>query len=276
MTKKRENNPSSEKVSLQGNSEGLVFFRYDKTFEGLLTCVFDAYNRKIFPQKLLDMNEVEPLFAQEIHIVTTDEKKSARVWKGLEKKLTKYGCNMITHVWLSEEPHSDELIFRYICKVYNSKQSIETNFSDADVLEMNQLAKKVSQERQRILMFVRFQKTANGMFFAPIAPIHNALPLAVEHFIDRFADQKWIIYDTKRNYGYYYDLKTATEMTLDNQDNFLDGKLRESLMAEDEKLFQELWKGYFKSMTIKERINPKLHRQFLPIRFWKYLTEKQK
>ena len=53
------------------------------------------------------------------------------------------------------------------------------------------------------------------------------------------------------------------------------GKIDESLMAEDETLFQQMWKVYFKSMTIKERINPKLHRQNMPRRFWRYLTEKQ-
>ena len=46
-------------------------------------------------------------------------------------------------------------------------------------------------------------------------------------------------------------------------------------MAADEKQFQELWKEYFKVLAIKERINPKLHAQLLPRRFWKYLTEKQ-
>ena len=45
-------------------------------------------------------------------------------------------------------------------------------------------------------------------------------------------------------------------------------------MAEDEQLFQQLWRTYFKTIAIKERINPKLHRQNLPVRFWKYLTEK--
>jgi probable DNA metabolism protein len=46
-------------------------------------------------------------------------------------------------------------------------------------------------------------------------------------------------------------------------------------MAEDEKLFQEMWKTYFKSIAIKERINPKLHKQNMPVRYWKHLTEKQ-
>ena len=55
----------------------------------------------------------------------------------------------------------------------------------------------------------------------------------------------------------------------------LTGKLDESMMADDEKLFQDLWKGYFKALTIKERINLKLQKQHMPRRFWKYLTEKQ-
>ena len=47
-------------------------------------------------------------------------------------------------------------------------------------------------------------------------------------------------------------------------------------MHPDEELFQKLWKEYFKAINIKERNNPKLHRQNLPARFWKHLTEKQK
>jgi len=253
----------------------MIIFRYDKTFEGLLTAVFDAYNRKTFPDRLLDEAEVEPLFTDECYTVITDEAKSDRVWQGLQKKLMPISCNMLRYVWLSELQGSDELIFRYIRKAFDNKHSIEMNFADDDVLEMRNLAKKVDKERCRLIELVRFQKAADDIFFAPVSPDHNTLPLTLEHFTDRFADQKWIIYDTKRNYGYYYDLRTVTEMTLDSKDLFPEGKLDEKLMAEDEKLFQELWKGYFKSMTIKERINLKLQRQHLPERYWKYLTEKQ-
>lgn len=252
----------------------LVFF-YDKTFEGLLTAVFDAYSRKTFPDRLLGIGEIAPMFMTEEYTVTTAEDKSARVWKSLENKMSKLARNMLTYTWLSEAEGSDELLFRYIKKTFDSKVSIETNFADTDVLEVHQLAKKVSHEKHYIIQFVRFQKAADDIFFAPISPQYNALPLAIEHFKDRFSDQKWVIYDIKRKYGYYYDLNTMVEMTLDNDEHLLSGKLDEKLMADDEKLFQELWKGYFKSMTIKERINLKLQRQHMPRRFWKYLTEKQ-
>ncbi len=253
----------------------MFVFRYDKTFDGLLTAVFDAYNRKTFPDRLLGENDPEPLFTDECYTVITQDDKSNRVWRALEKKLMEISCNMLKYVWLSEQPGSDELIFRYIRKTFDSKHSIEMNFADGDVLEIRNLAKKVEKERQRLIQFVRFQKAADEIFFAPVSPVFNALPLAIEHFTHRFAGQKWVIYDMKRNYGYYYDMKAVTEMTLDMTGNFLGGKLDEKLMAEDEKLFQDLWKGYFNSMTNKERINPKLHRQNLPRRYWKYLTEKQ-
>jgi len=253
----------------------MIIFHYDKTFEGLLTAVFDAYNRKTFPDKLLEEDELEPLFVDESYTVLTQTDKASRVWKALEKKLQRTTRNMITHVWLSELPASDELIFRYIRKTFDSKQSIELNFADDDVLQMRNVAQKVDREKHRMIEYVRFQKAADDIFFAPVSPDHNCLPLILEHFKDRFADQKWIIYDVKRNYGFYYDLKTVTEMTLDSTNLFPEGKLDEELMAKDEKLFQELWKGYFKSMTIKERINLKLQRQHLPKRYWKYLTEKQ-
>lgn len=253
----------------------MIVFFYDKTFEGLLTSVFDAYSRKVFPDKLLAEGDIAPLFMEDSYTVVTDTERVGRVWSALEKKLSKQACNMLTHAWLSEAEGCDDLLFRYIRKNLDSKVSIETNFGDADVLALHQIARKVSHEGHYLEMFIRFQKAADDIFFAPVSPVYNALPLVVDHFKDRFSDQKWVIYDLKRRYGYYYDLNTAEEITLDDDTHLLSGKLDESLMAEDEKLFQELWKGYFKSMTIKERLNLKLQRQHMPKRFWKYLTEKQ-
>lgn len=123
--------------------------------------------------------------------------------------------------------------------------------------------------------FLRFQKAADGTFFAALEPLYNVLPIAIAHFKDRFADQKWLIYDLKREYGYYYDLKEVIEVRFETKEaHLLSGKLDEQLMDKEEQLFQKLWKEYFKSISIKERANPKLHRQNLPVRFWKYLTEK--
>jgi probable DNA metabolism protein len=252
----------------------MTIFVYDKTFEGLLTVVFDAYSRKTFPDMLLSGTDPLPLFSSEVVTICTDTEKSGRVWKGLQCKLSKSALHALFVSWLSELPQIDMLLFSYIRKAIDAPKSIELNFGDPDVLKLSKVYKKVDWERLHVIQFLRFQKTADDTFFAGMEPLYNVLPLVTGHLKDRFHDQKWLLYDIKRDYGYYYDLKDVTEVYLEEK-QWDDGKLRENLMAEDEKLFQQLWQTYFKSMTIKERINPKLHKQHLPVRFWKYLTEKQ-
>jgi probable DNA metabolism protein len=251
----------------------MIVYRYDKTFEGLLTAVFDAYNRKMFPDCLLGEEEVEPLFAGEVHRVATETAKSARVWSALEKKLPAGACRMLMLVWLSELPESDHLLFRYIRKVFDTPHAVETDFRDSEVLQVKNIAQKVNREQLRLIQFVRFQKAADGTFFAPVSPVYNVLPLALSYFTGRFAGQRWFVYDLKRRYGYYYDLEKAEEVTLAHDEHLSGGWLDDGMMAEDEKLYEELWKGYFNAVTIKERINPRLQRQHLPRRFWKYLPE---
>ena len=176
----------------------MILFIYDHTFEGLLTCIFDAYFRKTFPDSLLMEGEPLPLFYDEAIHIATDEEKAGRVWRGLQKKISKHALFCLTCCWLSELPKVDEMLFRYIRKAINSPHSIETNFADPDVLELAKIYKRVDGERVHLMQFVRFQKAADGTFFAAVEPQFNALPLAVDHFKDRFADQRWLIYDVKR------------------------------------------------------------------------------
>ncbi len=54
-----------------------------------------------------------------------------------------------------------------------------------------------------------FELLQDEMYFAKIEPDFNVLPLIQKHFKDRYADQKWMIFDLKRNFGIIYDLKNA-------------------------------------------------------------------
>lgn len=252
-----------------------LYFRYDKTFEGLLTAVFDAFNRRQFPRQLLGPSLTVPLFA-ELHEVVSDEEKAERVLKGLQAKLSKSALQMLSVCFLSESDEVATHIFRYIKKSFEAKSSIELNFADPDVLELSKVYKKVQREEEKMRQFVRFQKTVDGIFFACMEPRYNVLPLTVDFFEDRFADQQWIIYDIKRGYGLYYDLKKTEIVRFDQLQLLPDtGQLSPEQMDAYERDFQDLWRQYFKSAAIKERINPKLQRQHMPRRFWKYLTEKQ-
>ena len=253
----------------------MIYFIYDNTFEGLLTAVFDAYNRKEFPDRIVNSNYSIPLFT-ETHLVISDTKKSDRVLKGLKKKISKSALNMLFVCYLSEIEDIEMMLFRYIQKALSSPISIEMNFADDDVLMLSKIYKKVINETSHIKQFVRFQKTADEMFFAVVDPIYDVLPLCSDFFGDRYADQQWILYDSRRNYGLFYDLKKTEIIHFDSPNQSLQsGQLTPESMDEQELAFQNLWKDYLKAVTIQERKNLKLQRQFMPKRFWKYLIEKR-
>lgn len=145
--------------------------------------------------------------------------------------------------------------------------------ADPDMKSLFQLALKVSHERERLKQFVRLQKAADGTYFAAVTPEHDALPLAVDYFTDRFADQRWLIYDRRRDCGYYYDGHTARCVTLEDDRGMIADKLADEWLAEDERQFQLLWKNYFRALAIPQRINERQQRRMMPRRYWKHLTE---
>ena len=148
------------------------------------------------------------------------------------------------------------------------------NFGNDDVLAISQIATKVEREKHRMEAFIRFQHTADGMFYCGIDPDFNVLPLIAKHFKDRYADQQWIIYDLKRRYGLFYDLLSVEEITIETNAKNLKQPAIQQLSGTEE-LYANLWKDYFKSTNIESRKNTKLHVQHVPKRYWKYLTEKQ-
>ncbi|MFW5721135.1 MAG: TIGR03915 family putative DNA repair protein, partial [Bacteroidota bacterium] len=208
--------------------------------------------------------------------VVTDIEKFNKLWNAIKKKSSVQNCQRIFKSFLSEMQGIEMIIYDYIKLIVETDYNVELDFSQDAVLKINNIQKKVGKESQRVLMFVRFQKTVDEIYYASFDPKYNVIPLTVNHFKNRFANQKWIIFDTRRKYGFYYDLENVREITIGkNKINFETGKVDRHVLHVSEKLFQKLWKNYYDSINIKERKNLKVQMQFLPKRFWKYLPEKE-
>lgn len=255
----------------------MILFLYDKTFEGLLSCIFFAYARKRFPDMILSDTDQQPLFADERYVVDTDKEKASRVWSSLEKKLSKIARRMMMGVWITGLPETEMLLFRYIRKNIEHPEGVELNFGDSDVIRIKEIAQQVSREVHRLVQFVRFQETSDGIWFAPVSSRYNVLPLVVKHFRSRYAAQPWILFDATRNQGIYWDTHTLREVSFSPADLAVlrPGRLEGEKRSEEEQFFQQMWRAYFRSITIRERLNPKLQRQHMPKKYWKYLTEMQ-
>ncbi|EOR95674.1 Domain often clustered or fused with uracil-DNA glycosylase [Arcticibacter svalbardensis MN12-7] len=246
---------------------------YDGTWYGLLSCIFDVYEYKLKKISVTTKELFQPDAFSKTHEVFTSPANAERVLKGLSKKLSPTGMASIYSCHLSELPEMASVIIRYARLLFSSGIS-EKAYGNPDVLKIAQVAKKVGRERHRMKAFIRFRLTQDDIYYATIEPDFNVLPLIVSHFKNRYADQKWLIYDTKRSYGVYYDLHTTEEIQLDFAEN-PEKPTDTNIFAENEEQYQTLWKNYFKHVSIDSRKNTALHLRHVPKRYWKHLTEKQ-
>ena len=257
----------------------MTIYTFDGTMDGLLTAVFDAFERHEEPDQLLTAGDALPLFCEGQYEVVTDEERARRVFAGLEKRLKPEALRLLSASWLSELPELNTPLFQYICKVFR-QGDISRNFADPDVLAVTNIARKVLHEQLRMKQFIRFQKAKDGTYLAVVSPDHNVLPLITGHFADRFNDQPWMIYDARRHYGYYYEgAGEPVRVTFEDESevpfSLADGKLNEEVISGDDRLLQDLWRTYFKAICIRERMNPRKQRGDMPVRYWRYMTEKQ-
>lgn len=253
----------------------MFHYSYDGSFEGLLSVIFEIYERKAWPDKIVMAHRVQPsLFALPIEVVANPD-KADRVWRGLLKKVSPEAGTHLFKAFLSELPEVEMLIYQYIKLAFDSPVNIEENFAADCVRLLAQINKQVFRESHRMEAFVRFQKTADGLFFAGIEPDFNILPLIQKHFAMRYADQQWLIYDIRRKYGIYYNLNQVSTVELQQITLNKSGQLANDILDEHESAYQDLWQLYFNSVNIPERKNNKLHLQHIPKRYWKYLSEKR-
>ena len=251
-------------------------YTYDGTWEGLLTVLFAIYDRRAAPNSIQPAGRAQGgLFAQPVSI-ETHEATAARVWDGLLRHLDKDARTRLFHVFLSEAEGRELLIFRYADLAMRSGgRDISENYADDNVRRVQRLAQQMYREKHRMEAFVRFEKTSDDLFHATIDPDFDVLPLLAEHFTKRYADQRWLIYDRRRHYGLYYDLTRTDVVQFEASAPQKNTAVSATVLDEREPLFKLLWQSYFDHVNIPERKNLKLHRRHMPLRYWKYLSEKQ-
>lgn len=247
---------------------------YDGSFEGWLTAVFEVYEYKYNDACICTQAHAQPNAFGNVHTVQADPAKAARVWKGLRQKISGNAASQVYKTFLSEIVSIEDTLLRYVQYIFSSKTIVECDYSHPDVLLVQQVSRKVHREKHRMEAFVRFQLTADKLYYAVVQPDFNVLPLIIKHFKTRYADQRWLIYDSRRKYGIYYDLNEVATVDIAFNENTSGGNDVSVIYDETEPLYQLLWQQYFSSVNIAARKNTKLHLRHMPKRYWKYLTEK--
>ncbi len=250
----------------------LTTYIYDGSFEGFLSAVFTYFERRPKQVQIVQEKRYQPDAFAGVLTVTSDENQAERVWRGLKKKMSSQGLSTIYSCYLSELPCFEHILLNCIIRIFEDKRRVEADFSCTFMLQLSQIARKVGREKHRFEAFVRFEKQANGLFYAGIEPDFNVLPLIAPHFTRRYADQPWLIFDIRRSYGIHYDLQSVQEVHIAESKNR--GNSSAKISYDDkEAQYQLLWQDYFRHVNIPQRKNMKLHRQHVPLRYVKNMAE---
>ncbi|MDD2216858.1 MAG: TIGR03915 family putative DNA repair protein [Eubacteriales bacterium] len=239
---------------------------YDATFEGFLCCVHAHYYSgkasNILPAE--DCLQASLLRTVEIK---TDEEKADIVYRAIEQKISPFDLRRVYRIFLSGEKGKEMQLLEYIRLGFIKGKSISSYHGNPTVRNAELLEKKVTMEAHRLNGLIRFSVLEGEVLYARIEPDNNVLELLVPHFADRFKSSPFIIHDLRRKRaliaesGQWYISNFAIEDV--------------ECFAETEIEYRQLWKNYFDSIAIKERTNPRCQKNFMPVRYWKHLTEMQ-
>jgi probable DNA metabolism protein len=238
---------------------------YDGTFHGLMTIAHDSARRGIIPHDITASDPERPLLFHDYIRVATDVHKAEAVIRAIKTRLPSLAYRRVLFCFLSEAATAPKCIIDYLSLGWRYGAMLDHHVTHEAVRPLHFLAEKVERERRRMLGLVRFRLAPGGIYYAPIEPDNNILPLLSPHFAERMATESWIIHDIGR--------KIASRCS-EGEWDIVNFKLTASIeYGEEELAYQKLWNGYFTSIAIGDRKNVKLQKQFLPRRYWKHLVE---
>lgn len=238
---------------------------YEDSFEGFLTAIYYAFYSKE------DIISIDTNSYDDIDMLTTvkhletDLEKYKKVKTAIVTKIDPLALSKIYSLYLSNYKNKGIICYKYLKTAFKIGSDIHKHLYLDVVREIDLIERRVSLEAHRFTGFVRFSLINNKFLYSPIEPDNNILELISPHFQRRFSNEYWIIHDIKRNIASVYN-KVSWEITEMNDDIY------NSLKNYNDE-FEDLWKNYFVSITIKERANPKLQKRMMPKRYWKNLTE---
>ena len=244
----------------------MITYIYDGSFEGLLTCIYDAFYEVEKPDDIVsEMNYVENFLVEKVYI-KTDMIKSEKVYEAIENKISHESLKRVFYAYLSELPQSEIMILKYLRLGFQIGPDVNLNLANEHVLNMDNLYKKVGKERHRLVGLLRFKKVKNNILYAQVEPDHNVIALVAPHFQARLSNENFIIHDTKREIAIFYNRDQWVIKDIEIPDPFLVRDMEEN--------YEDLWRVYFNAISIKRKTNIKLQKRNMPMRYWKHLTEK--
>jgi len=221
-------------------------FLYDGTFEGLLSTIFEIYERKAEPFRIEKMAKNQPFMFGRCVSVNTNKETADRVCAGVVNKTSKGALHSLYTAFLSQVQGIEMLIYRWVKQAMDSQRNIEGDYTNSLVLEIKQINKQVARELNKAIAFTQFKSTEIGVGFATISSAFNVMPLVAEHFLQALPTENWLLFDAEKMVGIYSNQGKVSEVEVSLTTE--EGQLMLNLSdqgTEEMKLVEVLKQGYF-------------------------------
>lgn len=238
-------------------------YRCDGSFEGLLCCVFESYEKKEVPSAVLppDEAQVTLLPAKEIE---TDPVKAARVLASIPKRMGPRALDFVRRSFLTCLPDKETMIFRFLRIGYRVGPRVTDLLADETVAGLSRAVRHLNNESGLLEGFLRFSDFG-GALVAEMEPKNLVLPLIARHFCERYPEERFLIFDRTHKMALIHRPGRSAIVPADD--------LSLPAPSDGERMYRELWRDYYDTIEVPGRRNERCRMSNMPKRYWKYMTE---
>lgn len=241
--------------------------------EGIFSAVYQAYEDRHDHEK----NEIRIAgegFNQELfchyHSVDTDYERAVKVARAIRRDISGQAYDFVHRIAGSYQPEKADAIYRFIQEGLRIGNRAINHLTAPHMQILFAIDRNINNEILHFKEFLRFEELENGALFGRINPKSIVLPYLADHFEDRFSCERWVIADTVHRTILLHGVNRHAVYATMSEADFEQLQL---MYSAEEENWQKLWKLFVDTIAIKERVNPDLQRQMLPLRFRKYMKE---
>lgn len=240
-----------------------TIYVYDGSFAGFLCCVHESFYAKELPFDIVSEEKCEPsLYEQKL--IKSDEQKAIKVQSSIASKCGGRALSITQHVFLCHHERKELKLLKFLLTAFREGKKAPLMLGQAKVSAVLDMEQHLLGEGHLLRGFIRFADYGD-MLCAVISPKNFVLPLLADHFMRRFPKENFMIYDKNHKAALIYQDKNL-EITAVEEIEFDEE-------SEEELKYQALWKNFYKTIGIKERLNPRCRMSHMPKRYWENMVE---
>ncbi|MBQ9166726.1 MAG: TIGR03915 family putative DNA repair protein [Oscillospiraceae bacterium] len=240
-----------------------VSYRYDGSYAGFLTCVYESFKHFEEPMAFCAPEEDRCSLYPE-RPVETEPGHAKQIYRSLREKASKEVQRMVSHGFLTDLHDKECVLWQFIRMAYDIGPGVIYWITDDRVHKLDKALRAMYNEAHLLKGFTRFSD-CRGLLWAQISPKNRVLPILRPHFCDRFHTETFLIFDDVHHEALVHAQGQWAIRPVDSiQFPASDAK---------EEDYRRLWQKFYDTVAIEGRYNPKLRMSNVPKRYWHHMTE---